>query len=145
MSSYRRRGLGRKFVELSKSIGNRCLCKCCVGMVWEVWVLTRNHGQKDETANSFLQKVGFKTVETNSVRFLNENRKFKFCIFQNFFVCWYFKLEMDMEIYFEVAYDKPESYAIYKRLDPRRCGANERIVLDAERRWRLSEKEIEKM
>lgn len=132
-------------MELAKSIGNRCFCKCCVGMVWEVWISKRNHGQKDESSNSFLQKVGFKTVETNSARFLNENRKFKFCIFQNFFVCWYFKLEMDMEIYFEVAYDKPESYAIYKRLDPRLCGANERIVLDAERRWRLSEKEIEKV
>ena len=47
-----------------------------------------------------------------------------------------------MESYFEDAYYKSKSYEVYQILDPLNCGKSEKIVIDAEKQWRLTEDEI---
>ena len=47
-----------------------------------------------------------------------------------------------MESYFEDAYYNSKSYEVYQILDPLNCGKSEKIVIDAEKQWRLTEDEI---
>lgn len=47
-----------------------------------------------------------------------------------------------MESYFEDAYYNRKSYEVYQILNPLNCGKSEKIVIDAEKQWRLTEDEI---
>ena len=86
--SFQHRGLGKKLVEVSKSIGKCCACQSSIAMVWKVRLARRVDGQGDEIANSFLLKVGFKAVEEKSMRLLNDKYHFLQFEFSSFFVCW---------------------------------------------------------
>ena len=46
-----------------------------------------------------------------------------------------------MDYYFEDAYYKSKSYEVYKTLNPLNCGKSEKVVLDAEKQWKLTEDE----
>ena len=48
-----------------------------------------------------------------------------------------------MDYYFEDAYYKSKSYEVYKTLNPLNCGKSEKVVLDAEKQWKLTEDEIQ--
>lgn len=50
-----------------------------------------------------------------------------------------------MEQFFEDAYYKKKAYEYYKTLDPQSCGENEKIVLNADKQWRLTDEEIQKV
>ena len=47
-----------------------------------------------------------------------------------------------MDYYFEDAYYKSKSYEVYKTLNPLNCGKSEKVVIDAEKQWKLTEDEI---
>ena len=47
-----------------------------------------------------------------------------------------------MDYYFEDAYYKSKSYEVYKTLNPLNCNKSEKVVLDAEKQWKLTEDEI---
>ena len=47
-----------------------------------------------------------------------------------------------MDNCFEDAYYKSKSYEVYKTLNPLNCGKSEKVVLDAEKQWKLTEDEI---
>lgn len=47
-----------------------------------------------------------------------------------------------MDNCFEDAYYNSKSYEVYETLDPLNCGKSEKVVLDAERQWKLTEDEI---
>ena len=48
-----------------------------------------------------------------------------------------------MDYYFEDAYYKSKSYEVYKTLNPLNCGKSEKVVIDAEKQWKLTEDEIQ--
>ena len=87
-SSFQRHGLGRKLMEISKSIGQRCACKSCIAMIWKVRKSIECDRQKEDFAHSFLESVGFVAVEEKSMRLLNPNRCFmKLDLTVCYFVC----------------------------------------------------------
>ena len=47
-----------------------------------------------------------------------------------------------MDNCFEDAYYNSKSYEVYKTLNPLNCGKSEKVVLDAEKQWKLTEDEI---
>ena len=48
-----------------------------------------------------------------------------------------------MDNCFEDAYYNSKSYEVYKTLNPLNCGKSEKVVLDAEKQWKLTEDEIQ--
>lgn len=48
-----------------------------------------------------------------------------------------------MDNCFEDAYYNSKSYEVYKTLNPLNCGKSEKVVIDAEKQWKLTEDEIQ--